>query len=521
LIGVGAPNGLVAGDTINIAGVTFTAVAETTTPNSVQFRVYTSSDAGTNIANTAQELALTVTKSSVFFSLFYTSGPDALPGQLLLRATVPGPAGNSFPVYVSRPSAWNPVFTTSTVGAITTSTTGNTNGLWFSKQNQPEAVPLLNRLSVGPRNCNILRIRPLRDKLFVFTDIAGTFVISNSYPYQITSLSATAILVAPDSLVNFDDAIYALTTQGVVRFNEAGPTILSVPIESAIKELYGVGLGTLKLQAFAIGYESYRKYLLAMPGTVEDLRNTEVFAYDVITKTWTRWTKPIDSGVVIPQNDLLYVTTPLSAKISYERKNFNQTDYSDEDFQVAITAASGLDVTVTSTIAPVAGDLFYQSPVLRSIVVSATLIASNTYAVVMTDTIDWALGTTTCYPGIQCQVLNTPLFAIGPEQRKNFREVTYHFRTPGFTLGKAVFAGDTNPFLEQIDFSLGGFGEVAWGLFAWEQPGRPVNKRVAIPTNARRVSYLSVGFSLREAQAQWQLMGISPVYENMSERNTK
>ncbi len=520
LLATGAPNGLVAGDYIIIGEVElfntiYLGVAEGATPGLNEFRVYTSYDAATNVAKTAQELALAVTTSGNYVQVYYTSGLDDLPGQLLARSSVP------FGIVVTRPSAWNPIFTTTVDDAVMAPATAATNGLWFSKQNQPEAVPLLNRISVGPRNCSILRIRALRDKLFVFTDIAGTYVVSNSYPYQVTSLSATATLVAPDTLVNFDDAIYCLTTQGVVRFNEAGPTIISVPIESEIKALYGVGLPVLKVQAFAVGYESYRKYILAMPTTIEDDHDTEAWAYDVVTKAWTRWTKPMDSGVVIPQTDLLYITTPESTKVSYERKNFDRTDYADEDWQVTITAATGGVVSLTSTIEPTAGDLLYQSPILRSLIGSVESTGINTYDVVVNDTIDWTIAAATCYPGIQNTVLNTPLFASGPEERKNFREVTYHFRTPGFSLGKGLFAGDTNPYIEQIDFSLGGFGAVGWGLFGWEQPSRPVNKRIAIPTNARRVSYLSVGFALREAQAQWQLMGVSPVYENMSERNTR
>ncbi len=525
LLGTGSPNGLQAGDTISIlsdAGTaTFTAVAEASTPTGNEFRVYTaSSSPGDNVRHTAQELALAVSSQAVVdVAAYYTSGPEDIPGQMLLRSRVPG--GEPFSVYASRISAWSPILTTSSVDALSSTSDPQTNGLWFSKQNQPESVPLLNRLSIGPRNCTILRIRPLRDKLFVFTDIAGCYVVSNSYPYQVTSLDSTAILVAPDTLVNFDGAIYALTTQGVVRFNEAGPTILSVPIESEIKALFGVGLTILKKCAFGIGYESYRKYMLCMPTTVEDTTNTQVWVYDVITKSWTRYTKSMDAGVVIPQTDALYVTTPRSAKVSVERKNYDRTDYSDEDFQVLITAATDAVVSVTSTIALVAGDLLYQSPITRSLITEVESTGINTYAVTTLDTVTWTLATATNYPGIPCQLLNTPLFASGPEQRKNFREVTYHFRTPGFTLGNGLFAGDTNPEIIEVAFSKGGWGEVPFGMFAWEQPARPVNKRVSIPTGARRVSYLSVGFSLREAQAQWQLMGVTPIYEGMSERNTK
>lgn len=520
LLGVGAPNGLQVGDTVQIntiAGNTFLAIAETSTPGVNQFRVYTSSDPGTNVARTAQEFTLAVITATNTVDAFYTSGPDDIPGQFLLRSRTPGET--SFNVLVSRPSAWSPLMS-ATVGTNSTAAP-QTNGLWFSKQSQPEAVPLLNRIPIGPRNAKILRIRPLRDKLFVFTDIAGVYVVSNSYPYQVTSLSGTATLIAPDSLVNFDDAIYCLTTQGVVKVNEAGPTILSVPIESELQALFGAALSTLQINAFGIAYESYRKYMLCMPTEVGDTANTQVWVYDTITKTWTRWDKAIDSGVVIPQTNTLFVTTPGSTKVSQERKNYNRTDYADEDFAVTITAAAGTAVTVTSTIAPVAGDLLLQSPITRSLIASVTTSAVNTYDLVMEDTVGWTLSSATCYPGIACELLNVPLALGAPEELKNFREVTYHFRTPGFSYGYGLFAGDLNPEIRSVGFSKGGWGEVPWGGFAWEQPARPVNKRVSVPTSARRVAYLSVGFSLREAQAQWQLMGVTPVYENMSERNSK
>lgn len=521
LLGTGAPNGLQIGDTITVAGMVYTAVDQyTTTVGLGQFRVYISTDdpAG-DIRQTAQELCLAITATEGIIDGFYTSGPAAIPGQMLLRSRVPG--DGVFEIYVSRVSAWGPILTTTSSGALTSSDNAQTNGLWFSKQSQPEAVPLLNRLAIGPRNCSILRIRPLRDKLYVFTDIAGTYVVSNSYPYQVTSLSSTAILVAPDTLVNFDDAIYFLSSQGIVRFNESGPTILSVPIESEIKALFGTGLSNLRIKAFAVGYESYRKYMLAMPTTVSDTNNTQVWVYDVITKAWTRYTKPMDSGTVIPQTDTLYVTTPLSVQVSQERKNFDRTDYSDEDFQVNIASATGTAVTVTSTIAPQIGDLILQSPITRSLVASVTNTATNTYALTMEDTVGWALSAATLYPGIPCQLLQVPLSVGKPEEGKNFREVTYHFRTPGFTYGEGLFAGDLNPEIRTVAFSKGGWGEVPFGLFAWEQPARPVNKRVAIPTPARRVAFLSVGFSLQEAQAQWQIMGVTPIYEDMSERNSK
>jgi hypothetical protein len=527
LLGVGAPNGLQVGDTITIAGAVFTAIAESATPTGVQFRVYSSSSsAGTNVQRTAQELALQVTQSGLNTDCYYTSDVDAIPGQMLLRFRRSGTS--PFAISVSRVSAWGPDMT----GGAVSSANAETNGLWFSKRNQPEAVPLLNRIQVGPRNARILRIRPLRDKLFAFTDIAGVYVVSNSYPYIVTQLGSTATLISPDTLVNFDDAIWGLTTQGVVRFTEAGVQVLSIPIEADIKALFGVGLPYLKQKSLAVGYESARKYCLAMPTDPSDTENTQAFVYDVATRAWTRWTKPMDAMVVLPMvasvatsQDYLYCTTPRLTTVSKERKNFDQTDYMDESFQVTVNSYSGqvANVTVASVSnVPLVGDLLYQTPILRSIVTAVSNPSSGVYLLTTQDTVDWTTGTAaTVYTAIQTDVVYTPIFAGGPEERKNFREVSFHFRTPGFSLGQATFRGDTNYEEHSVPFQMSGFGELGWGSFSWAQPARMRNRRVSIPTPARRVSFLTAGFSLREAQGTWQLAGITPVFEEMSERNTK
>jgi hypothetical protein len=518
LLGCGSPNGLQTGDTITIGGITYTAGTDfplyqrAYTPKPVELLT-----AAENIALTAQALALTITNNAASdVECFYTSGPNDFPGQMLLRSRVPG--GAAFSVSVSRASAWSPVFT----GTLTSVSNTATNGLWFSKQNQPSAVPLLNRLTIGPSNCRILRIRALRDKLFVFTDIAGIYTVSSVYPYNVTLLSVTAVLLAPDSLVNFDDTLYALTTQGVVKVNEAGPTIISVPIEQDIKALFGVGLPTLRVKAFGIGYESYRKYLLAMPTDPSDTENTQAFVYDAATRTWTRWTRAFSAGVVVPQVDYLYVGTPGLNKVSVERKNFNRTDYSDESWTVTLNSFSGVTANVTSTTEPQVGDLLYQGALARALITAVDETTPGVYSLTTDDTVAWSLGvTTTVFPAIDNTVLSLPMAMGEPESKKNVREVSYHFRTPGFKMGNGLFRTDLNPELREVPFSLGGFGQVNWGAFAWTQNAVARNRRVSVPAYQRRASFFNIGFGLRESQAQWQLVGMTPVFEGMSERNSK
>lgn len=518
LLGVGAPNGLQVGDTITIDSITYTAVAESAAVLAdTTFRVFLSSDSPTvNVTNTAESLALAVTKT-VFSNCdcYYTSGVEDIPGQLLARRRILN--AGLFTIYVSRVSAWGPEMTTTSVDALSASVNAATNGLWYSKQNQPEAVPLLNRQPIGPTNCRILRIRPLRDKLFVFTDIAGIWTVNNTYPYNVYPVSQTAVLLAPDSLVNFDDDLYCLSTQGVTRVNASGPAILSIPIEQDIKRLFGTGLARLKTLAFGIGYESYRKYILSMPTEPTDTYNTQSFVYDVATKTWTRWTKPISAGVVVPQTDFLYIGSRLVNKISKERKNFDRTDYADESFTLNIVSSSDTSVTVDTTVGVTAGDLLYVDPILQATVVSVT----SATVLEIHETVPWAAGTATVFTGIANRLVYSPVFSGGPEQLKHYREVNYHFRRPAFSLGQATFSSDLNPQENTKTLALGGWGDPEWEGFAWSQPALIRNKRVIATTGSQRVAYLSAGFSLREAQSQWQLLGVTPVYEAMSERSTK
>lgn len=504
---------LTAGDTITVAGTTYTAVAEGTALTSSTFTVYTSNiSAGLNIRLTAQSLALTVAKYDPNVYGYYTSDSASLfQGDLLFRRRV----GNSstvvgvtvtLTVSVSRPAAWSP--------AGTSTAARQTNGLWFSKQNEPEAVPLLNRLSIGPQNCQIVRIKALRDKLYVFTDIAGVYTVANQYPYQVTLLSRTAFLLGSNTLVSFNDSLYCLTSQGVTKFDETGPTIISIPIEADLKRLYGLGLPTLIRNAVAVGYESYRKFILAMPTDPSDTTNTQAFVYDVVTKAWTRWTKPISAMTVVPQNDLLYATSPLNNKVSQERKLYTRTDYADEDFAVAVqTTGPSSSVTLTSAAGINPGDLLYQDPINNSLV-----LAVNGNVVTTKDSMSWFPGAGTVYPAIQTSAVYTPMFSGEPEMTKHYREVSFHFLTPAFTQGFAAFFSDLNPAEIDQSIAMGGFGEQTWQLFPWAQPGGPKNKRVTVPTGSQRASYMSVGFTLREAWAQWQLLGYTPTFEQISER---
>jgi hypothetical protein len=535
LLGVGSPDGLQPGDTITIGGVTYTGIATSSAFSTTEFWVYDDALPATATATqpfglyyytpservflTARNLGYTVARNaSTTVDCFYTSGVDDIPGQMLLRGRTPSTA--QFSVYASRTTAWSPILTTSSTGAVTSTADESTNGLWYSKQNQPHSVPLLNRLPVGPRNCRILRIRALRDKLFVFTDIAGIWTVSNTYPYAVDRLSKTVALVGADTLVDFDDSLYCLTTRGVARVDESGVGIISLPIYDDLREHFGEGLETLETKALAVGYESEAKYILFMPTEVADTENNQAFVFDTITRGWTRWTKEVNAAVVLPQDNYLYVAGNDDNEVSVERKSFDRTDYSDESFSVTISSTSGTAVTLADASEVSVGDLLYQDPVAQALV---TAVDGN--VVTTLETVTWATGAATVYKAYECKAVWTPLVSNAPEEWKHYREVQFHFETPGFSLGGALFAADVNPQEQEVevDFeeTLGGFGIPAWEDFAWGQPSGPQNKRAGVPTECQHANYLSVGLRVTEARGSWSLTGFTAVYEGGSERGTE
>jgi hypothetical protein len=517
----GSPNGLQVGDSVTVGGVTYTAVsAAIGAASATEFDLYTTAiyymfTQTEAIYRTLLSLALTIAKhpsSSVTAAIrdFNVYNPTTLPGQMFLESY--DPASSVFTFTTTRTTAWNPDPT----AGLSSAADAATNGLWFSKQEQSEAVPRLNRLSIGPRNNIVRRIRGLGERLYVFTD-KGIYTVSNTFPYRVDLLSKTALLVAPDTLADLDDALFALTSQGFARISDAGVGVISTPIESDVKRLFGEGLTNLQTLAQGVGYESYRKYIVTMPTTSGDTVNTQQLVYDVASKAWTKWDMPAACMIRVPETDFLYVASTTENRVSKERKNYNATDYSDESFSVTLSAASGKTLTLVSTTGITAGDMVYQSDLVRSLV---TEVVDSTH-VTVEDTLIWTPGlATSVYRGIHCRVIFSEHFAGVPNYLKHWSAVTFHFRSPGLSTATAVFSSELGPSEETVALSLQGWGQQPWGEFAWAQPDGPRNSRVFVTGNATRAAYLTVGLEMREAQGVWALYGYTPEVQVMGPRSS-
>jgi hypothetical protein len=342
LLAVDTPNGVVADDTVTIGGVAYTAKASETIA-SAEFKVTTGGSASTNIRDTALSLIRVINRhaSSTVYA-YYLSGPEDLPGKILLEERSIG--GASFANISSRATCWNPALPTS---GTTQSSTNETylNGLAWSKPDQPETQPLPNRTTVGSRAAAILRIKALKDALYVFKE-DGNFKVTGYYPnFTVERFDSSAVLIAPESIAVLNDQIFCLTDQGVVAVSD-GVKVISRPIEQDILELVGASLANVQSLSWGVAYESDRKYYLFTIQEEGDESATQAYVYNVFTNTWVQHVLSATCGTVFENH--LYIADAGSNFILKDRKTYTYLDYADYGAATTISAIDGTNVTVST-----------------------------------------------------------------------------------------------------------------------------------------------------------------------------
>jgi len=255
---------------------------------------------------------------------------------------------DNFSIEVVSPSstvAFEPTFSTIFSPDVESDNEELGNRIYFSKRNEPEAVPVINFIDVGTRDDEIRRILALRDELYIFKE-DGIFVLSGtSAPdqfgnggFSVRLIDNTRILAA-DSAVVLNNQIYCLTEQGVARISGSSVAIISRGIEDSIDKITNQGFN-FRPNTFGISYENDRAYLLFAPTDSGDSSATQVYRYNIFEQTWSRWEYEATCGHVLSRDNKLYVGNGDRNYISQERKNNDRTDFSDRNFTRAIGSDS-------------------------------------------------------------------------------------------------------------------------------------------------------------------------------------
>lgn len=315
------------------------------------------------IAETSENILFVInTQFNSPIQAFYLSGPDDLPGQMNFEAIYMGQP--YFYLTSSIGSAFSPALPATGTG-VSSNNTPAPNRLYFSKYQQPEAVPLTNFQDVGPKDKAILRILPLRDCLFILKEDGIYQLTGNEIAnFTIYPFDSSTKLKATDSAVVLNNQVYMYSDQGVVTVSSTGVSVISRPIENLLLPV--IGYEDYTTATFGVSYETDRAYLLWTLAKPTDTTATVCYRYNTFTTTWVSW--PIDktAGVVVPETNILYLGPSDINSIEQERKSYTRLDQADRQYTLNVpnNAINGINLSLGGLFEAQSGDALVQTQYL-------------------------------------------------------------------------------------------------------------------------------------------------------------
>lgn len=350
------PSPLVAGTTYYVKNATANSFQVSTTPGSGAIDLTTSGTGTFNVATphellNGEKIIITNSNSTPSINGVY---------QITYLSTT------SFSIPVNVTGAGSAAVFEPILNAEGSSNEEQPHRVYYSKFQQPEAVPILNYLDVGATDKAVLRIFPLRDSLFVFKE-DGLFRISGEVaPFSVALFDSSCILLAPDSVTVANNQVYGWTTQGISTVTEAGVNIISRSIDTEILRKASSQFTNFKSATWGIGYESDNSYTVYTTSETTDTRATIGFRYSNLTNSWTTVDRTATAGILNPADDKLYLGAGDTNYLEKERKEFTRYDYADRElsFQVVNNALSGSSITLSTVSGLAIGDVVVQDQTL-------------------------------------------------------------------------------------------------------------------------------------------------------------
>lgn len=514
------------GNSLVLAGTTYTfGASENTSTGAVE--VFSTGATAADIDNTARSLVRVINRYSSNTSVYayYLSGPDDLPGKIMIEER--GVGASAFTAQCDNSGASTDFFpecpvSPATSTPMTSSNSIQTNGLYYSKFQQPEAVPILNYVPVGPANRKLLRIAPLRDSLIIITD-GGVYRLTGENPqsFTVVPLDLTAICKAPESVRILANQVLMLSNQGIVSISENGVQVVSREIEPSLLPL--LQDSTLNTKTYAISYESERSYIISTISSSGDSEANQTFVYNIFTRTWVRWTYAFEAAVVEESGDKLYFASPSSVAVNVERKSFTDDDYADKD--LAITIVSIDDTTVVFTMASGSAEIGHSiKQGTTAIIISDLTFDGIQYTATLEETppATWAAGAATLFPSVDFDIEWNSWSNAQPGALKQARSVAIltddisNFNTVSSL--KATFRTNYDPSIDQVTLLQPGRGwGDAWGDFPWGGGADTYGYPTFVPRNKQYFNRMNVGVKHTNALQRISLAGVTYEFEMISE----
>lgn len=311
--------------TVTIGGVAYTFIAcadtvITTAPTGEnaalgRFVYYTAlSSRAEALRGTAESLVRVINTYAVntTYYAYYVSQYGDTPGQMFIQER--GIGGTGFSVTANAVATGRNFEPQLPVSGTTVSSDEDerTNRLYFSRYQQPEAVPLTNFFPVGAQGEEIQRIIALRDSLIVIKERSIWRLTGTSEGSFSVSILDNTVVVGDryDSAAVLNNQVMCLTNQGVAAISDTGVQIVSRPEE------FNLTYPTIDGDNFSvgIGHEQMRLYVLctfdpefkqeAVSNPSGYVYPYSCYVYNIATYQWSRWL--INANCFAVYNNLIY-----------------------------------------------------------------------------------------------------------------------------------------------------------------------------------------------------------------------
>lgn len=448
------------------------------TPENYTFQFIKSVADAATIKKRIQEVANNITFNSSNFLAYYSESTIDFPGGLLIISRVPNRGFKVFCNNADLGAAMEPnLGTTFAATEVTSTQEANRNRLYWSKLNQPEAVPYFT--DIGDENEDILNIQRTRDSLIVIKrdGIFSVYGDPSSGVLSIREIDTTVKGVSATGVAKLGNRVFAKTNQGIVAISESGMVLAS---RKQIEPLVKVSEENTTGDTVMYALEDDRQLYIATATSPSDPTKI-VYSYNTLTQSWSEISKVFTWGFVVDNNFTIskmfqnnrVITDGTSVFI--ERKDNELTDWSDTEYSRTVSALSAdkLDVTLSSAIngLPVGSALVWNNgtvdKIYRITAVNGAVVTLNIpFSGVATNAV-------TVYTPIQSIIRTAPIDGGDSSVVKQFTKFVINLRYDSFSTCNLTFRSDWLEYGLEVDWTKRderrGWGEQQWGRFPWGQ----------------------------------------------------
>ncbi len=499
-----------ASDSITIAGQTYwPSIFDNASPTTNAWFRYSALDARGSIERLAY-VANRRTGTSVYVNALSSSAGNV---GISVTAKV---IDTSFTVSAGTSGQhWSP----NLVVAQTSTADSFDNGVYWSKVDEPEAVPLLQYIKIGSERAKVLRLIPLRDALLVFKE-DGVWRISGFGPdsFRLDELDPSIRLAGINTPAVVDNVCYALTTRGVLAITETQAKSISGPIDNLLlqmaQEISQAPDGLQSAWGCANPVES--RYMLGIPASsTSTAGTTDIFVFNTATGAWTTLDRDARACVWHYPDGKIYLADGGASNVVKKERipvtgdaNSEYLAYMNETGSLTCTGINGNLLTLDTVVGLSVGSAMWTLTGLgNGHVVKVTEIVDSTH--VRVD---------------DSSFLAVAVLSFGAPFTSTIEWNANHAGLPG----------DLKQFVEaSYDFTdLRGLYALtpAWGTdfvaltnateFTQTQPTALLPKpvRLHVPRNAQLGRTQSPKITITQAGARWKLQGVTLVFEPISHR---